>query len=72
MKLEKLNYNDFKALEQALSNLLCRTWQIKDNAIYSGDYKIFTEEKIRRLIKKYNENLLILNKVFPELTKDLN
>ena len=71
MKLENINYNDLKALEIALNNILCKTWQIKNNAIYSGEHIIISEIRIRKLIKKYNENLLILKKVFPELTKDL-
>ena len=71
MKLDKLNYDDLIKLEEALNNILCKTWQIKDNAICSGDNVIISEVRIRKLIKKYNENLLILSKIFPELTKDL-
>ena len=71
MKLENINYEDFKKLQEALNNILCKTWEIKNNAICSGDNVIISEIRIRKLIKKYNENLLILKKIFPELTKDL-
>ena len=71
MKIDKMNYNDIKALEIALNNIIDKTWEIKNNTIYSGDIIVFNEIRIRKLIQKYNENLLILKKIFPELTKDL-